>query len=793
MTDLARRPTRILLVDDNQDVRRALSNLIEAGVDHCQVNTVANGTEAIELLTERPYDIALCDLALPGDIDGIEVTRRVKAIRPEVRVVVFTGRETADRKQEALDAGAFSYVPKPYEFSELLHLIHALASIRRTEIQSLWFQTLTRLATDFQATFDYDRIARRVVEGARELGFARARLYDFDDDRRILRGRAAVGDESLPADFDHYEIPFTDHPFIRFIFDKKQPAIWNRETLERRFPDGVGETWIEDMGLSETSWIDCPLQVEGRRVGTLAVDHLGEEDEQCTREDLEIIGLYAALAAQALHNSTLYQQEALNKASLTSLAEDAPDAVITTDLHGIINFVSPSSERVTTWPAEEMLGKAAREFYTDADGSSDVGREVAREIMSKVRTEGAVQNLEVYLKAREGPPLFMVTSVSLLHGPEGKEIGTLGFLKNRSLLLTEARRYRGLLEGFGVGTLLLTRRGKVELINPKAEGLLGRRREEIQGRAFTGVLLEAQRKEFEKSFAGVLAGEEVEAAIDLHVLRPDESRLALKARLNPIRSGKKITGVTLALSDMEEIGALIQSGRLMALGQMVGGVAHEINNPLNNATSATHNLREDLEAGGSLTESRRRNLDIVARGCERISDLVSRMKEFGSPSDLSMEPVSLNEVIEDTASFFATRLRNHGIDLDLHLSPDLPLVWGDRKRLEQVFINLLTNAEQALEGQEPPRRIVVETRAAGRGQIKASVSDTGCGIPEKVREAIFDPFFTTRSSRGGTGLGLSICKSILDLHQGKILATSGPEGRGTTFQLTLRTATEDST
>ncbi|MCP4663544.1 MAG: response regulator, partial [bacterium] len=789
MTDFARRPTRILLVDDNENVRRSLRNLIETGGDHCLVTAVASGVEALKALAERSYDIALCDLALPGDVDGIEVTRRVRGTRPEVRVVVFTGEGTVERKQEALDAGAFIYLAKPYKTEELLHLIEALTSIRRTESQTGWLKTLTRLATDFQATFDYGQIARRVVEGALDLGFARARLYDFDEEREVLRGLAASGAESSSMDFNHYEIPFTQ--FIRFIFTKVQPTIWDRAILEREFPHAAGDPWIHELGLPDIPWIDCPLQVEGRRVGTLAVDHLGEEDVRCTQEDLEIMGLYSVMVAQALHNSTLYTQEALAKASLIALLEDAPDAVFTADLKGTINFVSPSGERVTTWPAEEMLGKRAAEFYTDADGSPDVGPQVAQEIMEGVRAEGTLRNVDIYLKARQGPPQPMATSVSLLHDRKGEEIGTLAFLKNRSLLDTEPRRYRDLLEGFGYGTLLLTRGMRVEFINRKAEGLLRRRRRgEVQGKPFTDLLLEGHREEFRQKFREVLGGGE-EAAVDLHVLRPDGTRLALKARMNPTRSEKEILGVTLALYDMEEIGAIIQSGRLMALGEMVGGVAHEINNPLNNVTSAAHNLREDLQTESSLTESRSRLLDIVGRGCQRITDLVNRMKDFGSPSNDLMEPLSLNEVIEDSASFFATRLANHGIELVVDLQPDLPLVWGDTKRLQQVFVNLLTNAEQALEGQEPPQQIFLETMAAGPRRVRACVTDSGCGIPEEVREAIFDPFFTTRPSRGGTGLGLSICKSILDLHQGKIHVTGGPGGRGTTFHLILLCAMEE--
>ncbi len=778
-------PTRILLVDDNQRVREALGLHLEGRCRHCVVRTAESGTEALTRLAGESFDVVLCDLKLRGPLDGIGVARELHTRHPAVRVVVFTGGDEGERKKEALAAGAFSYLSKPVDYDELLHTIQTINAIRRTERIGDYFKALAHIASDLQATFDFHAIAQRIVDGACELGYTRARLYLLEPERQVLRGQAAcgMGEES---DFRQVEIPLDAQPIIQHIFSKERPTVWNKAELLERFPESALEPWITQLKLTEIPWIDCPLRVENRRIGTLAVDHLGETDVQYTQQDVEIMGLFAALAAQALNNSRLYDKEALARASLSSLLHDAPDAVFTTDLHGIINYVSPSAEQVTGWPRAKLLGQPASRFYTDAQGSPDSGDQVAGWIMEELRAGRTIANQEIHILTPEGRPRPVSTSVNLLHDPAGHAIGTLAFVKGRTLLEGESRRYRDLLEGFGYGTLLLTRGGRVEFINRKAENLLRLSRNEARKSVFADLLLETQRDQFLSTFQEVLAGQTEEEGLDLNVRRPDGSRVALKARLTPTRSGAEITGVALALYDMEELAALIQSGRLMALGQMVAGVSHEIVNPLNNLLMATRALRDRLRAGEQLVGANRRDVEILEHECQRIEELVERMKDFARPSDFRLASTSLNAVIENAAAFFATRLRTHDVDLRLELDPGLPPILGDRKRLQQVIVNLIINAEEAMAEQSEPKEIVIATHPAEGGQVEVMVSDSGSGIPEGVRDAIFDPFFTTKAN--GTGLGLSICKTIMDLHRGSIHATDRANRRGTTFHLTLQQA-----
>ncbi len=341
-----------------------------------------------------------------------------------------------------------------------------------------------------------------------------------------------------------------------------------------------------------------------------------------------------------------------------------------------------------------------------------------------------------------------------------------------------------MLEGFGYGTLLLSKRGNVQFVNRKALRLLKRKREEVLGRRISELVLPAQRRDLKHARERVIQ-EGVEEALDLSVLRGDAGRLAVSARLTPVRSHRGVTGVAVALYDKGELGALIQSGRLMALGQMVAGIAHEINNPLNNMLVAAREMGARLEREDALSEKNRRYLEMLERNGRRIQGIVGQLRDFARPSSFELAPVDVNRLIEEALAFFRSRFRHHGIEIATDLAEDLPAVMADANRLQQVLVNLIVNAEDAMESQNEPGRLAVASRRTGGG-VEITVADNGGGIPEEIVEAIFDPFFTTKAPTKGTGLGLSISKSIVDMHEGEIRVGRGhEEGRGTRFTIVL--------
>ena len=775
-------PTRILIVDDKASVREALAMRI-ASQDGSYLTTVAgSGERALERLAEQDFDIVLCDLMLRGDMDGVTLTRRIGEMHPDVRVVVFSGRDMGARKKEVLLAGALFYLSKPIDFDELLHAIEKIHAIRRTETQSRWFEQLALISYDLQATFDFEQIARRIVQGACELGYRRARLYLRDSEKDQLVGKVAAG--MGDAAFAGYEIPFAAAPVIRHIFKQDRPSFWNRKLIDELFGPEVYEPWLQDFELQEIMWLDCPLLVGQKRVGSLAVDYGPHNEGRFSEGDRQIMGIFSNLAAQALHNSRLYEKEALAKASLQSILRDAPDAVISTDLDGTINFVSPSSERILQRHPRELLKRSAAEVYCDEKGRPGSGVAVARQVMKLLRQAGTLTNHRVHMLDGEGCPRPISVSVSLLRDEHERAIGTLGFLKELGPIEEQTQAYQDLLQGFGYGTLLLSHRGRIGFVNRKAARLLGRPRDPLLGSSFTDLIRPVQWSSFEAAMAAVLESGG-EKALDLSLAQSGGRWLPIKAILTPARLGGGKPGVAVALHDKSELEALIRSGRLMALGQMVAGVGHEINNPLNQVLLAAREIEEELDCEPQDLGDLPALVDMIIRNGLRIGHIVKQLRDFARPGDMRRTALDVNQLVVSSMAFFASRFRNHSIDTVLDLAEGLPHIQGNGARLQQVLVNLIINAEEAMEEEEGEKRLTLETRRRDAEHIVITVRDTGPGVPDNIREAIFDPFYTTKPPNRGTGLGLSISKSIVESHGGLMQVENTAAGSGAVFSVIL--------
>ncbi|HEX7181467.1 MAG TPA: PAS domain S-box protein [Thermoanaerobaculia bacterium] len=778
-------PTRILIVDDKEHIRESMRDRIARSSERYLVETTGSGADALEKVRRTSFDVVLSDLFLKGEMDGIEVTRRICEERPETRVIVFSGQESGESQRKVLQAGAFLYLSKPIDYDELIHGIETINKIRRTEQLGHYFRILAEISYDLQSSLDLKYLADRIVQGAYGLGYQRARLYLFDSDSQTLIGLAICGGSMPAEEFAQYRIPVAARPIIGELFYQDRPVIWDKKIIVDRFGQDSIKPWMDDFDLHEIPWIDCPLFVEKNQIGNLAVDHHGQPDLPITDDDLQIMGVLAGLAAQALNKSRLFERERLANASLRSILEDVPDAVITTDLQGTITFASPSGQRILGYRPKEMTGRPAASFYTDEKGDTQAGEAVAHLIMRRLRAEGPISNMRVHVRVKDGSIVPFSLSGSLLHDDRSNEVGTLGILRDLRVLEAQSRQYRDLLEGFGYGMLLLNKDGTISFVNRKAERLLQTASEHLEGKPFTELVMPMQLATFQESLDKVLAtGDEVN--VNLSLQRPDQTRITLEVRLTPTRIGTEVDGVALALYDRSELSAVIQSGRLMALGQMVAGVAHEINNPLNNMLVAARSIRDRLEPSNAFSERERDYFSMIERNAGRIGEIIRLLREFARPAEFTRNPLQIRRVIEDSLTFFRTRFLHRDIYIEIDLPNDLPSVLGEERRLQQVFVNLFVNAEDAMEGQSEPKKIRIEGRSAPE-RVIVEVSDTGKGIPDEIREAIFDPFFTTKDTNKGTGLGLSISKSILDLHRGSIEATSNPAGRGARFVIGLPT------
>src|SRR5207237_1334410 len=226
---------------------------------------------------------------------------------------------------------------------------------------------------------------------------------------------------------------------------------------------------------------------------------------------------------------------------------------------------------------------------------------------------------------------------------------------------------------------------------------------------------------------------------------------------------------------------LVQAGKLATVGELTTGIAHELNNPLNNIGLFIGNAIDHLELGvadrGRVLDELRSAMDQVRKATQ----IISHLRTFGRVAPVSREPLRINEVVSRAVSLIHEQLRLRQIEVHMHLSADDPVIVGNTIQLEQVCLNLLTNARDALA--RAARKLIEIESGVAEGVVRLAFRDTGPGIPPGLKERIFDPFFTTKDVSAGTGLGLSITYGIVKEHGGSIAVARSDAGAGATFVL----------
>jgi C4-dicarboxylate-specific signal transduction histidine kinase len=242
---------------------------------------------------------------------------------------------------------------------------------------------------------------------------------------------------------------------------------------------------------------------------------------------------------------------------------------------------------------------------------------------------------------------------------------------------------------------------------------------------------------------------------------------------------------------------LIQSGKLASIGELSAGVAHELNQPLMIIRTTVQLMLRKQSKNALETEYILGKLNAIEKNTKRMMNIINHLRTFSRQTKSEFTPVSVNKIIQDSFMMIGEQLSLRDIEVTQVLSSDLPKVKGDAHQLEQVLLNLLANARDAVEskfeaqggGAELQKKLVITTQVSGdeNETVEILVKDTGSGIPQEALKSIFDPFYTTKEVGKGTGLGLSISYGIIQDHKGEIdVAETGPEG--STFRISLPVA-----
>jgi C4-dicarboxylate-specific signal transduction histidine kinase len=265
-------------------------------------------------------------------------------------------------------------------------------------------------------------------------------------------------------------------------------------------------------------------------------------------------------------------------------------------------------------------------------------------------------------------------------------------------------------------------------------------------------------------------------------LRLENSRKAMIHIMGDLReTTEAMTRREQELRDKQD--QLVQAAKLATLGELTTGVAHELNNPLNNIGLFVGNAIDLLEMKVDDIPAILRDLHNTMLQVRKATEIITHLRTFGRAAHISRVPVEVKDAIVRSISLMQEQLRLRQIRLVLNLPPDNgPVVMGNGIRLEQVFINLLTNARDAMA--DSAKKVITITCWIEKQEVLLEFEDTGHGIPQGLEERIFDPFFTTKEVGSGTGLGLSITYGIITDHGGTISVMNRP-GAGAAFHIRL--------
>ena len=269
-------------------------------------------------------------------------------------------------------------------------------------------------------------------------------------------------------------------------------------------------------------------------------------------------------------------------------------------------------------------------------------------------------------------------------------------------------------------------------------------------------------------------------ALERDIIQRQKAEQALKEKMSELEISNSNLKTTTA--------QLVQAAKLTTLGEFSAGICHELNQPLNVMRIICDSALREVKKNRYKLENVTQDFPDVVEQIIKASAIVNHMRAFarGTDEDASQQLCDINDIIKDALRFVGAQLGAHQIELVMNLAPELPKIRCAAVRVEQVILNLISNARLTLADHDRSnRKIEISTRIIeGQSTVAIEVRDNGPGVPESIRHKIFDPFFTTRKQGVGTGLGLSIVTKIIDDHKGKIELESN-EGEGATFRVLL--------
>ena len=459
-------------------------------------------------------------------------------------------------------------------------------------------------------------------------------------------------------------------------------------------------------------------------------------------------------------------------------------------------FCSPDGRFIEVNDAlVRMLGHSSRDELLHCDPREEVFSAPERhlELFVLMEKQGTLRNREEVLRRKDGSAVHVLINAFAVRDAQGKVAQYRGLmldvsgLKSYQLELQRERDFSGKILNNTQSLILVSdTAGLISYANRRWQAL-GYEQQAILGQPLDSLVAPAKRAALHDAFSAVIAGSQVDN-LELQVLRTDGRVLQFSVNLSPMRDEQShVSSVVVVMSDVTDAASLqaklMHAEKMAAVGQLVSGVAHEVNNPLTAILGFADLMMENPE----LPESARKDLRVILQEAHRTKQIVQNLLSFARQMPPQRKPVQLNAILKRTIQLRAYDFHSRGVAVTEQYDEALPFVIGDSQQLQQVFLNILNNAYDAVRESVPGPRIEISTRR-NRDFVEVSFCDNGHGIT--YPERIFDPFFTTKEVGEGTGLGLSICYGIVKEHGGEIVCANNVDRDGATFTVRFPSVSE---
>jgi PAS domain S-box-containing protein len=466
---------------------------------------------------------------------------------------------------------------------------------------------------------------------------------------------------------------------------------------------------------------------------------------------------------------------------LNSILDSATEyGIVALDFYGNIIEFNKGAEKLLGWSKEEVLNK---ENIGITILEEDKKRGIQEWMSKRTRTEGVCE-LEMARVRKGGDTFPALTTVTAMMDASGKTSGFVEIIRDLTLRKSLERELRetkefleNIMESSVDGILTTDLKGKLTYTNRAMEEMLQYSKAEVLGTHISRFYVRGI--EQARDVMQFLRTDERAENYEMEVRRKDEEERAILTSLFLLRNEdgeligtagifKDITEQKLLEAKLKAAQAqLVEASKMRALGELVAGVAHELNNPLMASQTILHvimkNLPEDFPE--------RERLELIRKCNDRIEKIVDHLREFSRQTKPELGLIDVNQPIENALMITGQQLLDHGISIVRNLEEKLPKIEGDVNQLEQVFLNLISNARDAMEGNSGAKELTITSSVRedkGARRVIVSVKDTGVGIAPENLDRVLEPFFSTKPVGKGTGLGLSLCYGIIEAHGGNL-------------------------